>query len=114
MRTENKVNWIREFTTANGVVLRISDRTGIIQVKSASGLGMQGYADDFTHLFTAMVEVQRYIEQNQDVAFSSEASRESRKAKQVQERNKLKAVQALQNLDPATIAAALEMLKKQA
>jgi hypothetical protein len=114
MSQQQKVNWIREFTTSNGVVLRISDRTGLIQVKSSSGLGMQGYSDDFMHLFAAMVEVQRYLEENQDVAFSSGQSRESRKIKQVQQRNTTKALNMLTQLDPSILQAALDELKKQA
>lgn len=106
------VNWIREHTCANGVVLRISDRTGIVQVKSSSGLGLQGYVDDFFHLFTAMTEVQAYLEKNQDVAFSSDASRESRKAKQVQQRNQARAMLTLQQIDPAILQAAIDALNK--
>ena len=112
MSFKQPVNWIREQTMSNGVVLRISDRTGLIQVKSSSGLGMQGYTDDFMHLFAVMVEVQRYIEENQDVAFSSGQSRESRKIKQVQQKQLAKATEALSQLDPDLIKQAIEALSK--
>ena len=112
MSYKQPVNWIREETLSNGVVLRVSDRTGIIQVKSSSGLGMQGYRDDFMHLFAVMIEVQHYLEKNQDVCFSSDQSREARKIKQVQQKQLAKATQALSNLDPELIKAALEQLTK--
>jgi hypothetical protein len=111
------VNWLRTTVLSNGVTVSVSDKSGILKIQShaENKMAMMGFSDDFAALFAAAIEIQRFIEANSDVCFSSGESRESRKIKQVQQRNLAKAVNTLQDLDPKLLEQALQaLLKKQA
>lgn len=88
-KDKQPVNWLREHTTANGTVMRISDRSGIVQF-NLGGNPIQAYRDEFVQMFHDALEIMKYLEDNQDVAFGREESRQSRMIKRGQEKEQRK------------------------
>ena len=109
-----KANWLRPVTFANGTQVAISDKSGIIKV-TVPGAGNRGamfYRDELQALFSCMIELQRYAEENQDVALSKDNSKDLRKMQQVQQRNEAKLAEVLTSVNPERLTAILEAIAK--
>lgn len=114
-----KVNWLRPVTFSNGVTASVSQKSGIVKldIPEAGRRSPLLYADEIVALFGMAIEIARYLETNHDICPSKEAARESSKATRVKMQQEARAVQTLQQLDPATLEKALNHLlaqKKQA
>lgn len=115
-KPEDKANWLRPTVLSNGVTVSVSDKSGILKVQAPGAkFGMQAFTDDLMTFFAASIEIQRYIEQNQDICFSSGQRHEARKVKQVQMRNLAKAIELVKAINPNLGNDEIEaLLKKQA
>jgi hypothetical protein len=100
MQPANKVNWLRASETANGIALSVSDNTGIVKVE-IPGTGRRApvlYRDEILALLDAAQAIRDYLDANDDVAFSKDQAKDSRKIKQEQTRAASTAAKGLQAL----------------
>ena len=115
MEYKNKVNWLRETNLANGITLSVSDTTGIVKMQlPASGRRSPVlYVDEILLIVQSAIDIQRFLEKNDDVCFTSGQAKESSAIKRGQERALRQATQALSALSPEMVEKILAM-KKQA
>lgn len=73
----DKVNWIREQQFTNGTKVSISEKSGVVKI-DVEGTGRRApmlYRDEILALLACTIELQNYLEANQDKAFTKEAKR---------------------------------------
>ena len=114
-KPSDKVNWIRTHKCDDGTEFSVSERTGIVKVlvPGVTNRPLMAYADEFLQFMGVFAALQRYLEQNDDVAISRDQSKDIRKIKKGQERTLYKATEALSALSPEQLAAIVGQLAKQ-
>ena len=111
---QDKVNWVRTQTLANGTEIEVSEKTGITRVR-VPGTGRRSvmlYRDELLALLACTVEIQQFLNKNQDIAFSKDESKDARTIKRTHIKTQARVAEDLQALgfDTETIN---ELLTKQ-
>lgn len=113
MQESNKVNWLRKTQFANGVTLSVSDSSGIVKIElpESGRRSPMLYTDEIKTLLGAAIQIQQFLEQNQDVCFTKDQSKDSRTIKRNQTKSFAKAAEALTSLSPEQMQALAQLLQ---
>ena len=110
-----KANWIRQAQFANGTLVSVSDRSGLVKIEipRTGRRAPMLYRDEILALLACAVELQRYLESHEDVIFSKDQAANASQSKREQVKTASKTVDGLMALgaSPDQIKAILEALK---
>lgn len=106
-KTYSKVEWLRQAQFANGTIVSVSGKSGLVKIElPASGRrAPMLYADEIQAFIDVAIELQRYLQDHDDVINTKGESLESRKKTQTQ-------LKAQANLAAALEAVPQEVLEK--
>lgn len=81
-----KANWIRQAQLANGTIVSVSERSGIVKIELPKS-GRRApvlYSDEIMALLACGTELQRYLQDHDDVVFSKEQAVDATQVKREQ------------------------------
>lgn len=112
-----KAVWMRPVTTANGVTMSVSDKSGLVKFE-VDGTGRRSplmYHDEIMTFLACAIEIQKYLNDNTDIIRSAGQSREDRKILKTQLKASAKLAEALEAVSPEVLERLLQAkLAKQA
>lgn len=92
------VTWLRERVFGNGTTIKISDNSGILRI-DVGGMGRRAvaiYRDELKTLLANAEQLEAYLDENEDVAFSKGQSQEAGKIKRAQMKAQAQAVKSFE------------------